>query len=104
MIRFASFCVRLCVLFSSHPPPFLRLHSGPLTWNEFHKMAGRGTDEQCEPQPIPTVLVGYGVTNDPLAPEKEWLSLSPFAIGKRTSPVCVYCACNCPRRNRVGLP
>ena len=44
-------------------------------------MAGRGTDEQCEPQPIPAVLVGYGVTNDPLALEKEWLSLSPFAIG-----------------------
>ena len=56
--------------------------TGPLTWNEFHKMAGRGTDEQCEPQPIPAVLVGYGVHNsDPLALEKEWLSLSPFAIG-----------------------
>jgi mediator of RNA polymerase II transcription subunit 13 len=43
-------------------------------------MAGRGTDEQCEPQPIPSVLVGYAVANDPLAPDKEWLSLSPFAI------------------------
>ena len=45
-------------------------------------MAGRGTDEQCEPQPIPALLVGYGVPSDPMALEKEWLSLSPFAIGK----------------------
>lgn len=32
---------------------------------------GAGTDDRCEPQPIPSILVGS---------EKDWLSLSPLAI------------------------
>ncbi|KAK7874246.1 hypothetical protein R5R35_006284 [Gryllus longicercus] len=45
--------------------------SGPLTWRKFHRLAGRGTDDRCEPQPIPSLVVGYN---------KDWLSLSPYAI------------------------
>lgn len=30
-----------------------------------------GTEDQCEPQPIPSLLVGY---------DKDWLALSPFSI------------------------
>uniref|UniRef100_A0A2Y9D3H1 Mediator of RNA polymerase II transcription subunit 13 n=1 Tax=Anopheles quadriannulatus TaxID=34691 RepID=A0A2Y9D3H1_ANOQN len=43
---------------------------GPLTWRQFHRLAGRGTG-QCEPQPIPSLIVGY---------EKDWLSLAPYAL------------------------
>lgn len=43
---------------------------GPLTWRQFHRLAGRGTG-QCEPQPIPSIIVGH---------EKEWLSVAPYAI------------------------
>lgn len=46
---------------------------GPLTWQQFHKMAGRGsygTDESPEPLPIPTFLLGY---------DYDFLVLSPFA-------------------------
>uniref|UniRef100_A0A1B0GKI5 Mediator of RNA polymerase II transcription subunit 13 n=1 Tax=Lutzomyia longipalpis TaxID=7200 RepID=A0A1B0GKI5_LUTLO len=43
---------------------------GPLTWRQFHRLAGRGTG-QCEPQPIPSVVVGH---------EKDWLSVAPYAI------------------------
>lgn len=43
---------------------------GPLTWREFHRLAGRGTG-QCEPQPIPSVIVGH---------EKDWLSVAPYAL------------------------
>ncbi|PSN30681.1 hypothetical protein C0J52_20854 [Blattella germanica] len=45
--------------------------NGPLTWRQFHRLAGRGTDDRCEPQPIPSLVVGY---------EKDWLSLSPYAV------------------------
>ncbi|XP_046987073.1 mediator of RNA polymerase II transcription subunit 13 [Schistocerca americana] len=45
--------------------------SGPLTWRKFHRLAGRGTNDRCEPQPIPSLMVGY---------DKDWLSLSPYAI------------------------
>ncbi|KAJ1530725.1 hypothetical protein ONE63_005583 [Megalurothrips usitatus] len=45
--------------------------SGPLTWRQFHRLAGRGTEDRCEPQPIPSMMVGY---------EKDWLSLSPYAL------------------------
>lgn len=45
--------------------------AGPLTWRQFHRLAGRGTEDQCEPQPIPSLLVGY---------DKDWLALSPFAV------------------------
>ncbi len=45
--------------------------SGPLSWKDFHLLAGRGTDEASEPQPIPPILVGH---------DKDWLSLSPLAI------------------------
>ncbi|CAB3370318.1 Hypothetical predicted protein [Cloeon dipterum] len=45
--------------------------SGPLTWRQFHRLAGRGTDDRCEPQPIPSILVGR---------DNDWVSLSPYAI------------------------
>lgn len=45
--------------------------SGPLTWRQFHRLAGRGTDDRCEPQPVPSVVVGH---------EKDWLSLAPYAL------------------------
>lgn len=45
--------------------------SGPLTWKDFHLLAGRGAEEASEPQPIPSVIVGY---------EKEWLSVSPYTF------------------------
>lgn len=44
---------------------------GPLTWRQFHFMAGRCGTGQCEPQPIPTIIVGH---------EKDWLSVAPYAI------------------------
>ncbi|CAH1098511.1 unnamed protein product [Psylliodes chrysocephalus] len=44
---------------------------GPLTWRQFHRLAGRGTDDRCEPQPIPSIIVGH---------DKDWLSLSPYAL------------------------
>ncbi|XP_018318970.1 mediator of RNA polymerase II transcription subunit 13 isoform X4 [Agrilus planipennis] len=44
---------------------------GPLTWRQFHRLAGRGTDDRCEPQPVPSLIVGH---------EKDWLSLSPYAV------------------------
>lgn len=43
---------------------------GPLTWREFHRLAGRGIG-QCEPQPVPSVVVGH---------DKEWLCISPYAL------------------------
>ncbi|XP_037905522.1 mediator of RNA polymerase II transcription subunit 13 isoform X2 [Hermetia illucens] len=43
---------------------------GPLTWRQFHMLAGRGVG-QCEPQPIPSLIVGH---------EKDWLSVAPYAI------------------------
>lgn len=43
---------------------------GPLTWREFHRLAGRGIG-QCEPQPIPSIVVGH---------DKEWLCVSPYAL------------------------
>ncbi|KAK2588519.1 hypothetical protein KPH14_006300 [Odynerus spinipes] len=46
--------------------------AGPLTWRQFHRLAGRGTDDRCEPQPIPALVVGY---------DRDWLSLSPYALG-----------------------
>ncbi|CAG7730040.1 unnamed protein product [Allacma fusca] len=45
--------------------------SGPLTWRQFHRLAGRGTDDRCEPQPIPSILIGS---------EKDFVALSPLAI------------------------
>lgn len=30
-----------------------------------------GTDDRCEPQPIPSVIVGH---------DKDWLCLSPYAL------------------------
>jgi mediator of RNA polymerase II transcription subunit 13 len=45
--------------------------SGPLTWRQFHRLAGRGTEDQCEPQPIPSLLVGYN---------KEWVAIAPYAL------------------------
>ncbi|XP_030745213.1 mediator of RNA polymerase II transcription subunit 13 isoform X2 [Sitophilus oryzae] len=44
---------------------------GPLTWRQFHRLAGRGTDDRCEPQPIPSIIVGH---------DKDWLCLSPYAL------------------------
>ena len=48
---------------------------GPLTWRQFHQMAGPSTkgntDDQCEPLPVPTVTVGH---------EKDFMTLSPLAL------------------------
>lgn len=44
---------------------------GPLTWRQFHRLASSSTTDQCEPQPIPSVIVGH---------ERDWLSLSPYAL------------------------
>ena len=48
---------------------------GPLTWRQFHRMAGvttkGNTDDGCEPLPIPSLMVGY---------EREWLSVSPLSL------------------------
>ncbi|KAJ8414096.1 hypothetical protein AAFF_G00066940 [Aldrovandia affinis] len=47
---------------------------GPLTWQQFHKMAGRGSygsEESPEPLPIPTLLLGY---------DRDFLALSPLAL------------------------
>ncbi|CAL8319983.1 unnamed protein product [Lota lota] len=49
---------------------------GPLTWQQFHKMAGRGSygsEESPEPLPIPPLLLGYDRQRDVLA-------LSPLAL------------------------
>ncbi|XP_029371341.1 mediator of RNA polymerase II transcription subunit 13-like isoform X2 [Echeneis naucrates] len=49
---------------------------GPLTWQQFHKMSGRGSygsEESPEPLPIPTVLLGYDR-------ERDFLALSPLAL------------------------
>jgi mediator of RNA polymerase II transcription subunit 13 len=48
---------------------------GPLTWRQFHRMAGPATkgntDDQCEPLPVPAVSVSH---------EKDSLSISPLAL------------------------
>ncbi|XP_026999390.1 mediator of RNA polymerase II transcription subunit 13-like isoform X1 [Tachysurus fulvidraco] len=47
---------------------------GPLTWQQFHKMAGRGSygsEESPEPLPIPTLLLGY---------DRDFMALSPLAL------------------------
>lgn len=45
--------------------------TGPLTWKEFHQLAGRGSEENSSPQPIPALLVGH---------DKDWLSVSPYSL------------------------
>jgi mediator of RNA polymerase II transcription subunit 13 len=45
--------------------------TGPLTWRQFHRLAGRGTDDRCEPQPIPPILVGH---------DKDWVAVAPLAL------------------------
>jgi mediator of RNA polymerase II transcription subunit 13 len=48
---------------------------GPLTWRQFHQMAGPATkgntDDQVEPLPVPTITVGH---------ERDFLSLSPLSL------------------------
>lgn len=44
---------------------------GPLTWRQFHRLASSASAGQCEPQPIPSIIVGH---------EKDWLSVSPYAL------------------------
>ncbi|XP_073486447.1 mediator of RNA polymerase II transcription subunit 13-like [Aquarana catesbeiana] len=47
---------------------------GPLTWQQFHKMAGRGSygsEESPEPLPVPNLLVGY---------DKDFLTIAPFSL------------------------
>ncbi len=48
---------------------------GPLTWRQFHRMAGPATkgntDDQCEPLPVPSVTLGH---------ERDLVSLSPLAL------------------------
>lgn len=57
---------------------------GPLTWRQFHRLSGRGTECQCEPQPIPLMLAGYDKDCVVLSPFSlrfwEKLSLEPYAI------------------------
>lgn len=49
--------------------------TGPLTWRQFHRMAGvttkGNTDDGCEPLPIPTVTLGF---------EREWMTMSPLSL------------------------
>lgn len=45
--------------------------TGPLTWRQFHRLAGRGNEDLCEPQPVPPLLVGH---------ERDWLALAPYAL------------------------
>ncbi|XP_039747387.1 mediator of RNA polymerase II transcription subunit 13 isoform X2 [Pararge aegeria] len=45
--------------------------TGPLTWRQFHRLAGRGNEDLCEPQPVPPLLVGH---------DRDWISLSPYAL------------------------
>lgn len=45
--------------------------TGPLTWRQFHRLAGRGNEDLCEPQPVPPLLVGH---------DRDWVSLSPYAL------------------------
>ena len=50
-------------LYHSHLESYLQLAvEGPLTWRQFHRMAGvttkGNTDDGCEPLPIPSVTVG----------------------------------------------
>ena len=54
---------------------------GPLTWKEFHQLAGRGTDENSEPQPIPSFLVGF---------DKDAITVSPYALKFWVSKVLSY--------------
>lgn len=56
---------------------FTYVVSGPLTWKEFHKLAGRGNEESCEPQPLPQILVGSdngGSSND------SGVAIAPYAV------------------------
>lgn len=46
---------------------------GPLTWRQFCQASGRGTEDQCEPQPIPSLLTSYHV-------DKSHIAVSPFAL------------------------
>ncbi|KAI8434636.1 hypothetical protein MSG28_003169 [Choristoneura fumiferana] len=45
--------------------------TGPLTWRQFHRLAGRGNEDLCEPQPVPPLLVGH---------DRDWIALSPYAL------------------------
>lgn len=45
--------------------------TGPLTWRQFHRLAGRGNEDLCEPQPVPPLLVGH---------DRDWVSVSPYAL------------------------
>ncbi|KOB78974.1 putative Thyroid hormone receptor-associated protein [Operophtera brumata] len=45
--------------------------TGPLTWRQFHRLAGRGNEDLCEPQPVPPLLVGH---------DRDWLALAPYAL------------------------
>lgn len=59
---------------------------GPLTWRQFHSLAGRSTEYMCEPQPIPSLLAGNdrdGIIVSPFAVRFwEKLSLEPYAISR----------------------
>ena len=48
---------------------------GPLTWRQFHRMAGvttkGNTDDGCKPLPIPAITVGH---------EREWMTISPLSL------------------------
>ena len=44
---------------------------GPISWRDFHEMAGRGAEENHEPQPIPQLVVGH---------DRDNLQVSPYSL------------------------
>ncbi|KAL3319412.1 hypothetical protein Ciccas_001927 [Cichlidogyrus casuarinus] len=61
---------------------------GPLTWKNFHQLAGRGTDETSKPQPVPQFRFAsadhQSCLLSPFAVSQwEHLALSPLSFKKR---------------------
>ncbi|CAK9296009.1 unnamed protein product [Gordionus sp. m RMFG-2023] len=67
--------------------------SGPLTWQHFHKLAGRGRVERCEPQPIPPIVVGYEHERSLVSPLAinfwEFCNFEPFSLPKEVNFIVV---------------
>ncbi|VEL29341.1 unnamed protein product, partial [Protopolystoma xenopodis] len=45
---------------STRPLEYNFTVDGPLTWRSFHQMAGSGSAESCQPQPVPQLRVSAG--------------------------------------------
>ncbi|PAA62954.1 hypothetical protein BOX15_Mlig015335g1 [Macrostomum lignano] len=62
--------------------------TGPMTWQEFHQFARRGSEESCEPQPLPLISVytdrDEGMLIAPTA-VRDWerLGLEPYSRPKK---------------------